>query len=92
MQGLLQTVGDLVKLVVAETKSAAEAQAALSRLIEQARARRHDIQQELERTQATPAGDWEARAAVLEAALSQLGTLVQVAVQELTTWPRPPEP
>lgn len=91
MQGLLRTLGDLVEHALAEVRRTAETNDALRRLIEQARARRHDIQQELERTRATPAGDWEARVAALEAVWSQLDKMMQVAVHELTTRPRAPE-
>ncbi len=92
LQALLQTVGDLVEHSLAEIGRAAETNDALRRLIEQARVRRHDIQQELERTRATPGGDWETRIAALEAVWSQLDKMMQVALQELITRTRPPEP
>ena len=92
MQGLLQTLGDLVEHSLVEIGRNAETNDALRRLIEQARARRHDIQQELERTRATPGGDWETRIAALEAVWSQLDKMMQVALQELITRTRPPEP
>jgi hypothetical protein len=92
MEGLLRTLGDLVEHSLAEVGRIAETNDALRRLIEQARARRHDIQQELERTWTTPAGDWQARVAALEAVRSQLDKLVQVVVQELIMRSKPPEP
>lgn len=92
MQGLLRTLGELVEHSLAEIEHTAETNDALRRLIEQTRARRHDIQQELKRTRATPGGDWESRIAALEAVWSQLDKMMQVALQELTPRPRPPDP
>ena len=69
-----------------------EAHDSLARLLEQVHARSQNIQQHLRRILTDREGDWEARAAVLDATWSQLEKVEHRAVHEHATRERPPEP
>ena len=92
MRSQLQAFGAVVEDSLAEVETANEAHDSLARLLEQVHARSQDIQHHVRRALTDQEGDWEARAAVLEAAWSQLEKVAHRAVQELVTRSRPPEP
>ena len=91
LRSQLQAFGVLVVDSLAGAEAVTETQDNLARLIEQIDARSQDIQHHLRHILADQQGDSEARVAMLEAAWSQLEKVAQIAVQELSTQPQPPE-
>jgi hypothetical protein len=79
----LNAFGDLVEDCLAEAKAGTETRAALLRLIAHIDQQGEEMQQQLQHTLTRREGDWQGRAAMLEAAWSQLERAAYTAGQEL---------